>query len=34
MKAIELALVIAGAVALVLWRGLAMYNQTFRKKNL
>jgi hypothetical protein len=34
MKTLELALVIAAAVALALWRGVAMFNYAFRKKNL
>jgi hypothetical protein len=34
MKAVELALVIAAAAALVIWRAMAMYRQTFRRKNL
>jgi hypothetical protein len=34
MKMIELALVIAAAAALVVWRAAATYRQTFRRKNL
>jgi len=34
MKTLELSLVIAGAVALTIWRGVAMYRQTFKRKNL
>jgi hypothetical protein len=34
VKILELAIVIAGAAAVVLWRGAAMYNQTFKKKDL
>jgi hypothetical protein len=34
MNTIELSLVIAAAVALTLWRGVAMYRQTFKRKNL
>jgi hypothetical protein len=34
MKAIELGLVIAGAVWLCVWRGMAMYRQTFKRNRL
>jgi len=34
MKTFELTLVIAGALALVIWRAAAMYRQTFKRKNL
>lgn len=34
MKVIELALVLGAAVALVIWRGVAMYKHTFKKKDL
>jgi hypothetical protein len=30
----ETALVIVGAVALIIWRAVAMYQQTFKRKNL
>lgn len=31
MKTIELAVVIVAAVFLAVWRGVAMYNQTFKR---
>ena len=34
MKIVELAVVIAAAAALVLWRAVGMYNQKLDKKNL
>jgi len=34
MKTLELAVVIIGAAALVVWRGIATYRYTFKKKNL
>jgi hypothetical protein len=34
MKAFELALVLAAAAGLALWRGISIYRQTFRRKNL
>jgi hypothetical protein len=34
MNAIELALVLGAAAALVIWRGTAMYRYTFKKKYL
>jgi len=34
MKTLELALVVAAAAGLAIWRGVAMYRQTFRRKNL
>ncbi len=34
MQGLELALVIVAAAALVIWRGTAMYKQTFRRKDL
>jgi hypothetical protein len=34
MQAIASALVIAAAIALVLWRGIALFNYGLRKKNL
>jgi len=34
MKTLELSLVIAPAVALTIRRGVAMYRQTFKRKNL
>jgi len=33
MKTLELALVILGGVALAIWRGVALYNYTFKRKN-
>jgi hypothetical protein len=34
MQTLELALVVAAAAGLALWRGIAMYRQTFRRRNL
>jgi hypothetical protein len=34
MRYIELTAVLAAALALVLWRGVAMYRQTFKRKEL
>lgn len=34
MRIIELAIVVAAAAALVVWRGVALYRQTFDRKNL
>jgi hypothetical protein len=34
MKTLELAVVLAAAAVLAIWRGIAMYRQTFRRKNL
>lgn len=34
MKILELTLVIVAAAALTVWRGVALYRQTFRKKEL
>jgi hypothetical protein len=34
MKLIELALVLGAAGALIIWRGVAMYNLHFKRKNL
>jgi hypothetical protein len=34
MKTLELVLVIAAAAGLALWRGIALYRQTFRRKGL
>ena len=31
MNTFELALVVLGAAVLVIWRGVAMYQQTFKK---
>ncbi len=33
MKSVETALVIAGAVALVIWRAVALYQESFKRKN-
>jgi hypothetical protein len=34
MKILELALAISAAAALVVWRGIAHYNTTFKRKHL
>jgi len=34
MRALELILVIVAVAALAIWRGVALYQYTFRKKNL
>jgi hypothetical protein len=34
MRVIELVLVVAAAVGLSIWRGLALYRQTFKRKEL
>jgi hypothetical protein len=34
MKTLELALVLTAAAVLALWRGVAIYRQTFRRKDL
>ncbi len=34
MRTFELVVVIAAAVGLALWRGVAMYRQTFHRKHL
>ena len=34
MKILELTLVIVAAVALTVWRGVALYRQTFHKREL
>jgi type IV secretory pathway VirB2 component (pilin) len=34
MRIIQLAVVIVAAAGLALWRGVAMYRQTFHRKNL
>jgi hypothetical protein len=34
LKTLELALVVIAAVALAVWRGVALYQQTFRRKGL
>jgi hypothetical protein len=34
MKTLELVVVATVAAALAIWRGIAMYRQTFRRKNL
>jgi hypothetical protein len=34
MQAIGGAVVLLGAVAVIVWRGVAMYNATFRRKDL
>jgi hypothetical protein len=34
MASLMLAVIIAGAVALVAWRGIALFNYTFHKKDL
>jgi hypothetical protein len=34
MRYIELTAVLAAALALVLWRGVAMYRQTFKRNDL
>jgi hypothetical protein len=34
MRYIQLIGVLAAALALVLWRGVAMYRQTFKRKDL
>jgi hypothetical protein len=34
MRVIELTIAVAAAAALAIWRGVAMYRYTFRKKNL
>jgi len=34
MKTLELALVLGAAAALTIWRGIAIYRQTFRRRNL
>jgi hypothetical protein len=34
MKTIELAVIVALAAGFALWRGVAMYKQTFRRKDL
>ena len=34
MKTLELAVVIVAAAGLALWRGVAMYRYTFKKKDL
>jgi len=34
MQTIALALVVAGAVGLFLWRGVSLFNSTFRRKDL
>jgi hypothetical protein len=34
MKTLELALIFAAAAGLTLWRGIAMYRQTFRRNNI
>jgi len=34
MKALELIVVLVAAAALAIWRGAALYQYTFKKKNL
>jgi hypothetical protein len=34
MRLIELAIVAAAVAGLAIWRGVAMYRQTFERKNL
>jgi hypothetical protein len=34
MASLLLAVIIVGAVALVAWRGIALFNSTFHKKDL
>lgn len=34
MKTLELALVVIAATALVVWRGIMLYNTAFRRKRL
>jgi hypothetical protein len=34
MKAFELVLVLVAAAGFAAWRGVAMYRQTFRRRNL
>lgn len=34
MRLVELTVVIVAAAGLVLWRGVAMYRQTFHRKDL
>jgi hypothetical protein len=34
MRVIEVVLIIAAAGGLAVWRGVAMYRQTFRRKHL
>jgi hypothetical protein len=34
MKTLELTLVVLGAVAFAIWRGVAIYQYAFKRKNL
>jgi hypothetical protein len=34
MNTVGLGIVIVGAVVVIVWRGLAMYRQTFKRKDL